>query len=235
MAAEISPGGKKPLLKNPVTWIVVLAGVLIVGGIILYRNMQASSASSSDTSGDTSSDDSGTDDSGALGTLQTEIGDLQSSAGQVVVPNVAGDTAAVATTVINGAGLSAANPGGTPGTNIVSGTSPAAGSSVASGTVVNISSAPAQKANGTPVKTSGPVTPVSPAPPKTTTSQNEYSWTDTGQKESLTALAKALGVSVSALKPTNASAKKAASQPTRDIPKGAKFTYVKQPKTVTTS
>ena len=235
MAADLpAPGGKKPLLKRPVTWIVLLAGVLIVGGIILYRNHQANAAASSDTTdtGDTSDD--GTDDAGALGTLQTEIGNLQSSAGQVTVPNVIGETAATATTVINGAGLSAANPGGTPGTNIVSATSPSAGSSVASGTTVNITSAPAPKTTSSSTGSSGSGSTGTTAP-KTTTSQNEYSWTDTGQKESLNTLAKALGVSVSALKPTNASAKKAAAAPTTDIPKGAKFTYVKQPKTVTTS
>lgn len=71
--------------------------------------------------------------------------------------------------------------------------------------------------------------------PTKTSTVHAYSWTDTGQKWSPVQLAKALGVNINALKPANAAAKKALTEPNRPIPKGAKFTYLKEPKDVTTS
>ena len=75
------------------------------------------------------------------------------------------------------------------------------------------------------------------AAPTTTTSQtiNAYSWTDTGQKWTPQELASKLGISIGALKATNAAGKKALSQPTKPIPKGAKFDYTKEPKGITTT
>jgi hypothetical protein len=77
-----------------------------------------------------------------------------------------------------------------------------------------------------------------PTPTKSTT-QQDYSWTDTGQKLTLDELAKKLGVSVAALMPANAQAKHVTEaygkgDKKKLIPKGAHFTYTKQPKTVTT-
>jgi hypothetical protein len=78
--------------------------------------------------------------------------------------------------------------------------------------------------------------PTTPTPTKTTTtSTNAYSWTDEGQKWTVNQLASKLGVSVSALKPANSQASDALKSPTKLIPKGAKFTYTKAPKTITSS
>jgi hypothetical protein len=73
------PGAKgKPLsLKSPWTWVII-GGIALVGGaFILWRRSQAASSSSTTGSASTASPDY----SGALGTLQDEIGNLQSSGG----------------------------------------------------------------------------------------------------------------------------------------------------------
>jgi hypothetical protein len=79
-----------------------------------------------------------------------------------------------------------------------------------------------------------------PAPTASTTSSTsttamKYSWTDTGQAWSPNELASKLGISTGALVATNSLGTKALSQPTKPIPKGAKFDYTKEPKGVTTT
>lgn len=94
--------------------------------------------------------------------------------------------------------------------------------------------------NGTPTTNYPPGQgPGSGSPPPTATTHNDYSWTDTGQRWTLDELAKRLGVSVGALRPANAAAThtvQAYGKGNRKklIPKGAHFTYTKQPKQVTT-
>ena len=73
-----------------------------------------------------------------------------------------------------------------------------------------------------------------PVPTKTQT-VNAFSWTDTGQKWSLNELAKHLGISPKALKPSNEAAVDAVQSPNKKMEKGAHFTYVKEPKGITTT
>lgn len=63
---------------------------------------------------------------------------------------------------------------------------------------------------------------------------NHLSWTDTGQKWNANTLAKQLGIGITGLVPSNSAAKKALADPTKPMPKGAKFTYVKGGKPETT-
>ena len=65
--------------------------------------------------------------------------------------------------------------------------------------------------------------------PGKTVNPNAKSWTDTGQKWSLAQLARALGVPLSALKPSNAQGSKGAANPQALLAKGASFTYVQTP------
>lgn len=78
-----------------------------------------------------------------------------------------------------------------------------------------------------------------PAPAASTTSTSstayEYSWTDTGQSWTVGQLASKLGISVSALKGANTEGVQALTNSSKPIGKGAKFTYVKEPKGVTTT
>jgi hypothetical protein len=70
------PKGGKLTLKNPVTWVIIL-GVAVVGGAyLLYRRGKSSGTAASSTG-----TGSAVDPSAALGTLQSEIGNLQSSGG----------------------------------------------------------------------------------------------------------------------------------------------------------
>lgn len=78
------PAGKTLSLRSPWTWVII-GGIALAGGaVILYRNRKAASAGTGTAS--TSSPDY----SGALGTLQDEIGNLQSGGssggGTSVVP-----------------------------------------------------------------------------------------------------------------------------------------------------
>jgi hypothetical protein len=70
---------------------------------------------------------------------------ITSKAAAVKVPDVTGRTAAEATTVIEAAGLRAANPKGTPGSAVVISTSPKAGTQVAGGSTVSVTSKAAAK------------------------------------------------------------------------------------------
>lgn len=75
----------------------------------------------------------------------------------------------------------------------------------------------------------------SPQVPTSTQTVNAFSWTDTGQKWSALELAKHLGISVKALKPSNEAGVDALANPNKVMEKGAKFTYVKEPKGITTT
>lgn len=84
------------------------------------------------------------------------------------------------------------------------------------------------------------VTPPSAPPmttPKPTKSEtvNAYSWTDTGQRWTPVQLAKHLGIPLKGLKPGNPEAVAALKNPSKVMPKGAHFTYVKEPKGITTT
>lgn len=74
-----------------------------------------------------------------------------------------------------------------------------------------------------------PVPPLTPTPPVTGNKPPEqtvgYSWTDTGQKWTANQLAKNLGITVGALRPSNRLGQKALNNPNAAIAKGAKFTY----------
>jgi hypothetical protein len=116
-------------LRSPVTWIIVLGIALAAGAYLLYK--RSSSSSAAGTSTDTSDTPAGTqnpDWSGEIATLQTEIGDLQSTMAQedeqsktsgsgttsstadkVRVPGVVGDTQEAAFSAISGAGLKPAS------------------------------------------------------------------------------------------------------------------------------
>jgi hypothetical protein len=217
MAANPPAAPRKGIFKSPVTWVIIAGAVVVIGAIYWWRSSQAAGSSTA-TAGTTAADAGTTsaDDAGAVDTLQTEIGDLQSSAGQVSVPNVTGATAAEATTIIKAAGLHPANPKGTPGTAKVTGTSPAAGTQVASGSVVSITSSGAATTSTGTSKSS---------PDKA----DERSWTDTGQKWTIATLARNLGISRGDLHPANQSAADAydSKSPLKLIPKGAHFTYTK--------
>ena len=151
------PKPKKGLsLKSPWLWVGVLAIAVVGGAYLIYRQRQ----SASDTSGSdvTSADTTGYDqDAGQLGTLQSEIGDLQSSDAQqgtapaatptVKVPNLVGNTTAGAVSTLFAVNLTPAGTRGVPGTNIVTATAPPAGTAVKPKSTVTISSkAPAKKA-----------------------------------------------------------------------------------------
>jgi len=73
-----TPGKGKPLsLKSPWTWVII-GGVALAGGAyLLWRRSKSSASSGTSSSGTSTSPDY----SGALGTLQDEIGNLQSSSG----------------------------------------------------------------------------------------------------------------------------------------------------------
>lgn len=96
MAAE-QPARKKSALKSPVTWIIVL-GIAVAGGAyILYKRSQSSStttATGTGTGGTGTGTGTGTgvDYSGQISTLQTEIENLQSSAGQDTGQDKTGST-----------------------------------------------------------------------------------------------------------------------------------------------
>lgn len=153
------PAPKKgiSLPGSPILWIGVLVIALAGGGYLLWKRSQ-SSAASSGGSDVTSADTTGYDqDAGQLGTLQSEIGDLQSSDAQqgtatpaaptVKVPNLVGNTTAGAVSTLFAVNLTPAGTRGVPGTNIVTATAPPAGTAVKPKSTVTISSkAPAKKA-----------------------------------------------------------------------------------------
>jgi uncharacterized membrane protein YgcG len=229
-------------LSNPWVWIGVLGIAVIAGAYFLWREHENSASSStSGTSDAGTATAAGTaaspanSDAGALDTLQTEIGNLQSSAGQVTVPNTVGMTAAEATNAIKTVDLDPVNPKGTPAGNIVSATSPAAGTQVNSGATVDITSAPkgsssSSSSGGSTSATSGGSTGSTSSGGGGSTSSSggtPGSWTDTGQKESADQLAKALGIPETNLKASNGAGVVALGKPTADIPDGAKFTFLK--------
>lgn len=125
---------------NPAIWIGVLVVALGAGAWLLYKRSQSASTGTADTTAGTTAG-TGTDDSGQLGTLQSEIGDLQSSVtsagNQVQVPNVVGMTQERANSVITAAGLRPAGAPVQPGKTLtVNAQAPAAGALADKGSVV---------------------------------------------------------------------------------------------------
>jgi PASTA domain len=174
-APPTAPAGAKPAPKkgvslpgSPALWIGVLA--VAVGGAawLIWKRRQASAASSTDTAGSdvTSADTTGYDqDAGELGTLQSEIGDLQSSEAQsttgadapvrVKVPNVVGQPQEAGFAIISAAGLKAVGTAVVPGKVLtVQAQSPAAGALADKGSTVTLQSkvVPAKKAAPPPAK-----------------------------------------------------------------------------------
>jgi hypothetical protein len=71
-------------LRSPVTWVIVL-GIAVAGGAyLLWRRNQAAAAATTSTTTTAAADTAATSgiDPAAAGTLQAEIGDLQSSEAQ---------------------------------------------------------------------------------------------------------------------------------------------------------
>jgi hypothetical protein len=260
-AATAAGKPKVGSLKSPYTWLII-GGIALVGGaIILLRKKGSSTAATTATTAGTT--DAGTAASAPLGAgyydsagsagyggstgdastdLGSTVGDQQATTtptGQIAVPNVQAATAAEATTIIKAAGLHPVNPAGTPGANIVSSTSPAAGTMVASGSDVDINSAPKAAAasssggsgsagSGSGGSGSGGSAPAASAPAaSSSTKETAGSWTDTGQKWSPVQLAINLGIPESNLKGSNASGIAALKAPVGTIPVGAKFTFLK--------
>lgn len=250
-------------LKSPYTWLIV-GGIALVGGaIILLRKKSSSTGTAATAAGSTGTADGTTDsgtptsapagagyyDSGGVGgyggdsgsgasTLGATLGDTQATttpAGQIAVPNVQAATAAEATTIIKAAGLHPVNPAGTPAGNIVSSTSPAAGTMVASGSDVDINSAPKAAAasntggstSAAPAASSASKPATSSAPAASAVKETAGSWTDNGQKWSPVQLAINLGIPESNLRGSNASGIAALKYPVSTIPAGAKFTFLK--------
>lgn len=128
MAPEpaVAPGKGKPAakgkglsLKSPWTWVII-GGVALVGGaFILWRQRSKAAASSGGSSSGASPDYSG-----ALGTLQDEIGNLQGSAGgfgggtsvvPVTTPSGGGGTTTTTDTGPSSGGNSPGSSGGSSG------------------------------------------------------------------------------------------------------------------------
>jgi hypothetical protein len=145
--ADAPPPGRKKgisLPGSPVVWIGVLAVALGAGAWILYKRRSASSSAATTSSG-TTTDTTGIDTSGEVGTIQSEIGDLQSSEAQdttkVQVPNLVGMTQERAFSTLQGAGLRGAGAPVQPGKTLtVTAQAPAAGVLVPSGTFVALQS-----------------------------------------------------------------------------------------------
>jgi hypothetical protein len=120
------PGKGKPLsLKSPWTWVIV-GGIALVGGafILWRRSHQTASATGSAATGTP-------DYSGALGTLQDEIGNLQSASGT----SPGGGTSVVPVTTPSGGGGTTTETGSTgPATGGNSSGAPAGNNSSSSGT-----------------------------------------------------------------------------------------------------
>jgi PASTA domain len=243
-------------LKSPYTWLII-GGIALVGGAIILLRKKSSSTATTAAAG-TGTTDSGTSSDAPLGAgyyddggvggyggdsgtdLGSTIGDQQSTTtptGQIAVPNVQAATAAEATTIIKAAGLHPVNPSGTPASNIVSSTSPAAGTMVASGSDVDINSAPkgssGSSSSGSGSGTSGSSSSGSSGSASSgsssasTAGETAGSWTDTGQKWSPVQLAINLGIPESNLKGSNAAGIAALKAPVSTIPSGAKFTFLK--------
>lgn len=156
--AEVRPRvpAKGGILHNPNALIIGLVVAIAAGAYFLYRRSQTAAAATAATPSTTpSTDTSGTDNSGAIGTLQTEYGDLASTladmqgsdtdtttttATTVTVPNVIGDDAEAATRQLAAAGLQSTLSGppfkAGQGTRIVEFMNPKSGAKVAKGTRV---------------------------------------------------------------------------------------------------
>jgi hypothetical protein len=140
-AAKPGPGpgakGKgKPLsLKSPWTWVII-GGIALVGGAyLLWRRSQSAAASTSATG---TAPAASPDYSGALGTLQDEIGNLQSSGGY------GGGTSVVPVT---------SDSGGAGTTSTVTGPSTGDTTSSGSGTTTSTSSGSGSGGGGTSTAT----------------------------------------------------------------------------------
>lgn len=139
------PGKGVRLPGSPLIWLGGLAAVGVIVYVIWKRNSGSSSSSGASSAGQGSGGDSGGVDEGQIGTLQSEISDLQSSATdeRVQVPNVVGQRQEDANGAISGAGLRPAGAAVQPGKTLyVTAQSPAAGVLVRTGSTVALQSAP---------------------------------------------------------------------------------------------
>lgn len=147
------PGQSRGGIRSPVTWLVVLGIALAGGAYLLYKRSTSSSASGTSTSTtDTPSGTQNPDWSGEIATLQTEIGDLQSTIDQdqdnsgssedVTVPPVTGEDLEAAQQTLGDAGLksTATGPKTTKAGEVreVSAQTPGAGAKVSRGTTVKL-------------------------------------------------------------------------------------------------
>lgn len=125
-AGSRPPAGKGLSLRSPWTWVII-GGIALAGGaFILYRNRKAAASSTGSAS------TSPVDYSGALGTLQDEIGNLQSGSsggGTSVVP--VGDPSGGGGSVTPAGGPSSG--GNPPGASGGSGSDSGGGGSSSSG------------------------------------------------------------------------------------------------------
>lgn len=165
--ADAPPARKKgvSLPGSPVIWIGVLVVALGAGAWLLWKRNQAGSSGTTATTTTTGTTDT-TDNAGQFGTIQSEIGDLQSSEAQdttqVQVPNVVGMTQERAYGVLSAAGLKAAGAPVQPGRTLtVNAQAPAAGALVNRGSVValqsTVKSAPKPKPKPVPKPKPKPV------------------------------------------------------------------------------
>ena len=156
------PPGKG--LKVSRTTLIIIGVVAAAGiGYLLWKRHQAAAAGTTAAASPgtgcppgTTDDGNGNciqdsaDSSGQIGTLQTEIGDLQSSdataaaSAPVKVPNVVGMTVTAAAADLYAQGLRPHGPSGDQGRK-VSGQNPTAGTEVARGSTVSLGTAPAPK------------------------------------------------------------------------------------------
>jgi hypothetical protein len=128
------PPKGKLTARNPVTWVIIL-GVAVAGGAyLLYRRSRSSGSASSSTG-------TAVDPSAALGTLQSEIGNLQSSGGfgggTSVVP-VGSTSGGAGTVTTDGTGPASGgnSSGASGGTTSSDSGSPGGSSSSGGGTAV---------------------------------------------------------------------------------------------------
>ena len=194
MAASTVPGGppaqpgQRRAGVSPMIWIAVLVVALAGGAYLLYkRSSSASSAAAAGTSTDTTDTPAGTtspDWSGEIATLQTEIGDLQSteaqqdqdsktgtsgSTAQVTVPGVVGYPQVEAIQVLNAKGLKGSGTKPTKGKVLyVTAQDPKAGAKADKGSTVKLTTElePGKKkttAKKTPAKTTAKTTARAPA------------------------------------------------------------------------
>lgn len=189
-ATAPAAGGKK-ILGLPAKTVVIGSVALFAGvlGYLWWRSRQAkntSSSASASTSASAggyanafsqyleqnySSASAGTGTGGVGGGGGGSASTGTATGTTVTVPNLVGETTAAATTKLYASNLTPSNPKGTPGTNKVTSTSPAAGTKVAPKSTVQISSD--AKA---PAKAKAPTMPANVHETKKTTSSVTLAW-----------------------------------------------------------